>query len=152
MAVIKVDKSYTNKDKNMDTDELIIENQQKQLTQEIGKLFEEKTRERNDQSLIKYSKSISKKLSINYGSSLCLIFWIEELLEIYPQKKNKDFLEKNIQQRLTHLARLVKLAGGEKAVHFCCSLLPQYAAENFISVVAKGEGWKAKKFQIEDED
>lgn len=136
----------------MDADELVLERQQQQLKKELGQLFDKKTKELNDQSSIKYAKQIAKKLSINYGNALSLIFWIEELLEIYPQDKKRINISENTQQRLIHLGRLIKLAGGQRGVSFCCSLLPNYAVDNFTSLVDMNDGWRKKKCVIEEDD
>lgn len=140
------------RDKTMDADELVLERQQQQLVKELGQLLEKENKQRDDQSSLKYAKQIAKKLSINYGSALSLIFWIEELLEIYPQDKKRINTSEGTQQRLIHLGRLIKVAGGEKGISFCCSLLPNYAVDNFTSLVDMSDGWRKKKCVIEEDD
>ena len=129
----------------MDADQLTIERQQQQLVKEIGQLSIKKADLTDDQSSIKYAKYLAKKLSINYGSGLCLVFWLKELLEIYPENQIDVNFSKNKQQRITHIGRLIKLGGGTKALTFCISQLPEYGAKHFNSLLDSTDSWKQKK-------
>ncbi|WP_445631149.1 hypothetical protein [Nostoc sp. DSM 114167] len=129
----------------MDTDELILVRQEQQLVKEMGQLFEKRDVLTNDQSSIQYAKDIAQKLRINYGSALSLIFWLDELLEIYPEDKKSTRIDAKSRQRLIQLGRLIKIAGGQKGLSFCCSKLPSYAVNNFNSLLDMSDSWKEKK-------
>lgn len=145
---IKRDKLMDIVDKEV---EKIIARQQQQLVSEMGELFDKKVTLTNDQSSIQSAKQIAKKLSINYGSALSLVFWLNELLEIYPQDKKTARIDAKARQRLVHLGRLIKIAGGERGLSFCCSQLPQYAVKNFNALLDMNDGWKKTKCAIEDD-
>ena len=123
----------------------VIARQEKQLVLEMGELYKRKYELINEQGAIQYAKKIARKLDINYGSALCIVNWLEELLEIYPQDKSEADISANKRQRLIHLGRLIKIAGGQKGLIFCCSKLPEYAVKNFNSLLDWDDSWKNNK-------
>lgn len=124
--------------------EQVIARQQKQLVFEMGELYK-KNALSNEQAAIQYAKQIAKKLDINYGSALCVVNWLEELLEIYPQDKSEADIPAIKRQRLTHLGRLIKVAAGQKGLAFVGLQLPEYAVKNFNSLLDVNDSWKDKK-------
>ncbi|MBN3945275.1 MAG: hypothetical protein HWQ38_01795 [Nostoc sp. NMS7] len=123
----------------------VIARQEKQLVLEMGELYKRKYELMNEQAAIQYAKQIAKKLDINYGSALCVVHWLEELLEIYPQDKSEADISAKKRQRLIHLGRLIKIAAGEKGLTFCKNQLPPYAVKNFESLLDYNDEWKKNK-------
>lgn len=129
----------------MDADELVLERQQQQLVKELGQLRNKKSSLNKDLPSIEFAKIISHKLKINYGSALALTFWIDELQKVYPHDKKQTIFSKQREQRLIHVGRLIKIAGGEKGLSFVLDQLPAYGARNFKSFIDPNDTWKQKK-------
>ncbi|MEH2078445.1 MAG: hypothetical protein V7K89_00020 [Nostoc sp.] len=127
-----------------------IARQEKQIVKEMGQIFDKKVALTNDQTSIQYAKDISQKLRINYGSALSLVFWLDELLEIYPPDKKQANITKRARKRLIDLSRLIKIAGGQKGLSFCCSKLPGYAVNNFNSLLDMNDSWKKRSTNHSD--
>lgn len=123
----------------------IIFRQQQQLTNEIGQLHKKKAELTDNQESIQHAKLIAKTLSLNFGAALALVSWLEELLKIYPEKRNDKFKNATTRKRLIQLARLVKLSGGQAGLSFVISQIPKYAVKNFQTLIDLDDDWKKKK-------
>ncbi len=125
----------------------IVSWQEMQKVRELGELLEQRNTLLSSMPSVKFAKVFSEKLRINYGSALCLVFWLEELLKMASDApKNKNiYSEKQNKQRATQLGRLIQIAGSKKALKFCFSKIPEYAKADLKAVWDADGIWKKRR-------
>lgn len=116
----------------MRTDEEIISRLEQEKLSELGELLEQQKALIMGMPSTQFAKVISQELKLNYGASLCLTFWIEELLKMsadFPQDK-KVYSSLRNRQRTIHLNRLIQVVGAGKALNYCLSKVPEHVRDD----------------------